>query len=191
MKRFLRRLFWAALGVTLIPLLLVLFIICLPLIIAIAAINRIRSLQFCAGVRLRWYPEKKYLLFVYSNSPNWKEYIETTLLPKIAPLSVVLNWSEKAQWELTRKPLAVRIFEHWAVMSVDRWRGKLRWGPKREFGGVAGGDEYNPIAIVFIPWWKPTVIRFWEAFKDYKHGRDRRLRQAESQLLTLLARAKP
>jgi len=30
------------------------------------------------------------------------------------------------------------------------------------------------------------VEKFWQAFKDYKHGRNQRLKQAESQLFALL-----
>ena len=175
-----------AIFITILVLLLIPLV--LPLLILVGGVNFIRSIQFCSLVRLNWYPEKKYVVFVYSDSPNWKEYIEANLLPKVARWAVVLNWSDKVKWNLARKSLAVRIFEHWAGVSVDRWRGKLRWGGKRELGGLAssGGYEYNPIAIVFVPWWKPSVIKFWQAFKDYKHGREQRLKQAESQLFTLL-----
>lgn len=129
-------------------LLLVLAAVCLPLIILEVSMNFMRSVQLCTLVRLHWHPEKKHLLFVYSNSPNWKEYVEAHLLPKICPSAVVLNWSEKAQWDLTRKPLAVRVFEHWAGMSVDRWRGKLQWG---ESGSLAASLLGEDTSITRLP----------------------------------------
>ena len=38
------------------------------------------------------------LLFVWSESPAWKDRIQTGLLPKLGHRAVVLNWSQRAQW---------------------------------------------------------------------------------------------
>ncbi len=46
-----------------------------------------------------------------------------------------------------------------------------------------GGDrEFNPLAIVIPERGPVQVIRFWQAFRDHKHGRDRALRVAEAEL---------
>jgi len=106
----------------------------------------------------RWGQTGKRLVFVYSNSPHWQAYIEEHWLPQLDPIAVVLNWSERAQWP-ERNPLEAEIFKCWA-----------------------GDREFNPLAIVLPPTGAVQTIRFWEAFRDYKHGRDRALRAAERQL---------
>ena len=53
--------------------------------------------------------------------------------------------------------------------------GKTKW------------DEFNPIAITFIPWWKRKALPFWTPFRDFKHGKERPTPAAtEAQLLELL-----
>ena len=46
----------------------------------------------------------------------------------------------------------------------------------------AGDREFNPLAIVFPERGLVQVIRFWQAFRDYKHGKERALRAAEAEL---------
>jgi hypothetical protein len=104
----------------------------------------------------------KYILFVYSNSPNWKEYIETNILPKLEPFAVVLNWSKRSEWR-GNMPLEAKIVDH--------------------FGSYR---EYNPIAIAMRRGYQTQVIRFFQAFRDYKHGKDRLLRKQEEKLFTLV-----
>ena len=85
------------------------------------------------------------VLFVYSNSPNWQDYVEDNLLPKIPRDSMVLNWSERKNWK--KYSLSVLAFKYF------------------------GGDrEFNPIAIVFPRWDWPQTYSFWSAFKEKKHG---------------------
>lgn len=125
-------------------------------------------------VKSQWYPQGKRMLFVYSNSPNWKEYIETNILPKIASQATVLNWSERSQWK--DKSLEIQVFQHWASVKKYFWRGKTKWD----------GAEFNPIAITFIPWWKRRVFRFWQPFKDFKHGKEQSLKKLEVELFQVL-----
>lgn len=102
----------------------------------------------------------KFILFVYSDSPNWKSYIERNILPQIQDHAVILNWSKRSQWDNTSWP--VQIFEHWG-----------------------GRKDFNPLAVVFCSLTQVRVIRFYPAFRDFKHGKETLLRQAESQLLAL------
>ena len=152
----------------------------IPLILLVVLIVSIGWLIIGAWlglrVRLQWYPKGKRLLFVYSNSPNWKDYIEATLLPKIQQQAVIVNWSDRNQWNWRRKPLELRVFRHWAGVNRYLFHGKVTWD----------GDEFNPIAITFIPWWRRRVFRFWQPFKDFKHGKERPLKQLEAKLLELL-----
>jgi hypothetical protein len=106
----------------------------------------------------QWGTAGKCLLLVYSNSPHWQAYIEENWLPRLGPVAVVLNWSERARWP-EEHPLEAEIFRMWA-----------------------GDREFNPVAIV-LPEREPVrVIRFWQAFRDYKHGKDRTLKAAEAEL---------
>jgi len=116
-------------------------------------------------VRLRWVPGGTAGIFVYSESPTWHAHIEQNLLPRIEGRLEVLNWSERRKWEGNpiRTPLAVWVFRRW----------------KRH-------REFNPMAIVFVPWWRPRVIRFWKAFKDFKHGKPEKVMALENELVGLL-----
>jgi hypothetical protein len=92
------------------------FIVFVPLIpILLLLIPFILTYEFLRGlwlgfmVKQKWYPQKKYLLFVYSNSPNWKEYIETNILPVIADYAIVINWSERSHWDWKKKPFELKV----------------------------------------------------------------------------------
>jgi|GEM_PF-2809985 len=74
-----------------------------------------------------WLRRGKRILFVYSDSPNWKEYIEGNILPRIVDQAVVLNWSERSRWERGSSLAAFcfRAYSH--------------------------GSDFNPMAVVFRP----------------------------------------
>ena len=107
---------------------------------------------------LRYGSKGRNILFVYSDSPNWKEYIELNILPRIERYAVTLNWSERKKWK-DEHLLESKVFKRWA-----------------------GYREFNPVAIVFQPVGKVRVIRFWQAFRDYKHGKEGPLKRAEEEL---------
>ena len=107
----------------------------------------------------------RFILFVYSDSPNWKEYIESCILPQIENQAVVLNWSERREWQETSL-IEAKAFHHWA-----------------------GKKEFNPLAIIFSRSGRVTVIRFWRAFRDRKHGSDKLLKETESSLYEEMNRA--
>ena len=115
-----------------------------------------RWLRF--SFRRRHAPEGRFILFVYSDSPHWKDYVESEILPRVARHAVVLNWSERRKWE-AGQTLEAKVFRHWA-----------------------GTREFNPIAIIFPPSGRVRVIRFWRAFRDYKHGKRRPLERAREEL---------
>lgn len=102
------------------------------------------------------------LLLVYSNSPHWQSYVEANWMPRWLTRAVILNWSERVTWN--RKQPEVALFH---ALATQR--------------------EYNPLAIVVPSRGRPIVVRFWKAFRDYKHGRDRALKQQEAELERWLA----
>ncbi|HKR59372.1 MAG TPA: hypothetical protein VJS64_06525 [Pyrinomonadaceae bacterium] len=106
----------------------------------------------------------RFVLFIYSDSPNWKDYIETNLLPQLSPHVVTLNWSQRAQWRQTN-PFEARVFRHWASEK-----------------------EFNPMALIFSSPWTVIEVRLWRAFRDLKHGKDLSLRLAEDLLLSEVER---
>ena len=104
-----------------------------------------------------WLPRRKRLLFVYSDSPVWREYVETRILPLIREQAVILNWSERRQWSL-RHMLAVAVFRH--------------------FGGR---KDFNPMAVVFQPLKRARVFRFFQPFHDFKRGKPETLAKVEKE----------
>jgi hypothetical protein len=98
------------------------------------------------------------VLFVYSDSPNWKEYVEANILPKLPANTVVLNWSNRAQWPRLSVPVML-------------------------FRCFAGEREFNPIGLVFERLDIVERYRFWQAFRDAKHGHSETLRLVETKFL--------
>ena len=143
----------------------VLVVLCLPLVLAWVAIYLISMLVWGALLRA-WFwrahaSQGRYILFVYSESPNWQTYVEVNILPRIADKAVVLNWSDRRGWS-----------------SDHPWEARF-------FRRFAGDREFNPIALVLGPRGRITKIRFHQPFLDYKHGKPAPLERAEAQLLEL------
>lgn len=109
-----------------------------------------------------WYAHRRhgrFILFIYSESPNWQTYIEQNLLPRLGDHALVLNWSRRKQWN-RESWWAARVFHHWA-----------------------GGRDFNPLTLVFVGTWRVASVRFFRAFRDFQHGKEQLLRQAEEELL--------
>lgn len=105
-----------------------------------------------------WATRGKDVLFVYSDSPHWKEYIEHEILPRIEGRAVILNWSGRRKW-------------------VGRWGlGPMTF---RHFGGYR---EYNPMALHFPLFGFHRAYRFWEPLRKWRKKDNR------NELDVLLAR---
>ncbi|MFO1489066.1 MAG: hypothetical protein U1F65_11375, partial [Verrucomicrobiota bacterium] len=72
-----------------------------------------------------WCARGRYVLFVYSDSPIWHDYVEEQILPRLGERAIVLNWSDRSRWRCTLPVLAFRYF--------------------------GGHRSYNPMAVVFRP----------------------------------------
>jgi hypothetical protein len=140
--------------IVLVPILL----LALPFWAVGAWLDRRKKRRLQTGFHNRWGQQGKRLLLVYSNSPNWQAYVEENWLPQLQPIAVVLNWSERSTWA-EQHPFEADIFRTWA-----------------------GRREFNPLAIVIPADGPVRVVRFWQAFRDFKHGKDRTLRAAEAEL---------
>ena len=109
-------------------------------------------------VQLLWVSRGKRVLFVYSRSPVWQEYIERTWLPRLGEQAIVLNWSDRA-----------------------KWRSSMSLAPL-VFRACAPATGFNPMAILFPRFPFTKRIGFFYAFRDWKHGNEIALRAAEAQL---------
>jgi len=110
------------------------------------------------AIWLTW--KKQLVLFVYSDSPTWKDYIEREILPQIQDRAVILNWSERRNWKNSLAVLAFRYF--------------------------SGHRNFNPIGIVFRPFRFAKTYRFFEAFKEFKHGNARSVEKITRKFLETL-----
>ena len=97
----------------------------------------------------KW-PSDKYILFVYSESEHWAPYIEQNLLPSIREYAIVINRTKQKNWKSDF---------HIEKQALELW----------------SHIEANPIAIVFKPYKKVRTFHFFEAFRDFKQGKEAKL----------------
>ncbi len=100
----------------------------------------------------------KRILFVYSDSSNWKDYIETKILPRIEAHSIILNWSKRSEWE-SQMQFETKLFNQWA-----------------------GPGEFVPVAIQFSPIGKARTFRLWQFSQTPKQGKVKVSKEAERAL---------
>jgi hypothetical protein len=147
-----------AIAVPLVPLLLALALVVLVCFM-------IASVCLHIGIWSWWCLRGRDILFVYSDSPIWRDYIEGNVLPHLGKRAVVLNWSRRKHWRLSVARLA---FHH--------------------FGGYR---QFNPLAVVFRPFHRSRTFRFWQPFKDLKHGHPEALERMESEFFGLIGVQRP
>ena len=142
--------------------LIVLAALAAALLIGVAVLQARQRAAAARRFRERYGPEGKDLLLVYTASPHWQEYIEREWIPRWRDRAVILNRTKP--WN-PNDPAAQLWF------------------------ATRGIREHTPLAAV-VPVRGPVrVVRFFNAFRDYKHGKDARLRAAERALEAALAEA--
>jgi hypothetical protein len=144
-------------------LILAIVVIAAPLWLAallIVALARLIQLVVLYAMVWAWWIgwAQRRVLFVYSDSPNWKAYIETSILPKLPSNTVVLNWSHRRSW--SKFSFSVMLFRCFA-----------------------GGSEFNPIGLIFERFDVVERYRFWQPLRDAKHGHLESLLLVETQFL--------
>ncbi len=118
------------------------------------------ALRFGLKVRfwIRHGRKGKVILFVYSDSSNWKDHIEEQILPRLEACSVILNWSKRRERESSMK-FETRLFNQWA-----------------------GSGEFTPTAILFPLLGKVKVFQLWQLSQNPKHGKNKVSKEAEQSL---------
>ena len=107
-----------------------------------------------------WAPLRRRALIVYSDSPHWQDYFERELLPGARVKVAVLNWSRRKTW---KSGLTVWLFKFYG-----------------------GSEEFNPLVIVVRPFGRICVIRFWQAYRDARHGRPEELNRVKAEAVEAL-----
>jgi hypothetical protein len=142
-----------AILIPLFPLVLAFVLLAIPLLIVFNVCLRI-------FIWWRWCLRGRDILFVYSDSPIWHDYVEQQILPYLGERAVILNWSQRKRWRFS---LARIAFHHF------------------------GGDrQFNPLAVVFRPFGRTHTFRFLQPFRDMKHGHPDALQKMESEFFGLI-----
>ena len=98
-------------------------------------------------------------LLVYSDSPVWHDYVEQHIIPQLGKRAVILNWSERRSWRFSIAKMAFYYF--------------------------GGYRQFNPLGVVFRPFQRSRVFRFWLPFGDFKHGEPEALHKMENDFFSL------
>jgi len=132
----------------------------LPLVLIAVGFYLIARVCLHIVIWLWWCLRGRDILFVYSDSPIWRDYIEERFLPQLGERAIVLNWSRRKRWRVSLASLA---FSH--------------FGGKRQF---------NPLAVVFRPFRETRTFRFWYPFKAFRRGHPERLHEMENEFFSLI-----
>ena len=132
----------------------------IPLIVTALIFHLLAGMFLNLAVWCCWCVRGRYVLFVYSDSPIWHDYVEAHILPRLAEHAVVLNWSHRSRWRRTLPVLAFRYF--------------------------GGYRAFNPLALVFRPFRLPRHFRFHEPFREFKHGKTEAVAIMERELYDLV-----
>lgn len=131
-----------------------LLIILSPILVVVVLLDLLWGAILYLAIWLTW--REKLIVFVYSDSPTWKDYIGREILPSLQGRAVILNWSERKKWKTSLAVLAFRYF--------------------------GGHRNFNPIGMIFRPFHFVKIYRFFEAFKDFKHGDPKRVEDMKGKL---------
>src|SRR4030043_1151343 len=126
------------------------------------ALKSLGPLALRFGLKVRFWVRHgrkgKVILFVYSDSSNWKDHIEEKILPRLEACSVILNWSKRREWESSMR-FEARLFNQWA-----------------------GSGEFTPTAILFPLLGKVRVFRLWHLSEHLHTGKGKVSKEAEHSL---------
>ena len=126
------------------------FLLALPLLV-VRALSYLSNSVLLHG--LAWSRHKKWVVFVYSDSPKWKDHVEANILPALPPGAAIINRSRP--W--LKNSLAGKAYQH--------------------FGGQ---NDYCPIGIVIDRGKPARCFRFFRPFLCAKQGDESSLHAVET-----------
>ena len=135
-----------------------LLVVALLVLLVLSPFMALHEFALRVAIHLVWVAKGKRILLVYTRSPVWFEYIESTWLPRIGDHTVTLNLSDQNAWRRS-KSLAARAYRHWKPRTNN-----------------------NPMVIMFPRFLRTQRLGFYDAFQDLKHGNEATLRTAEARL---------
>jgi len=144
-----------------ISLIVLLWPIILPLAILALVLHVLNKAVVYLPVWVCWLPRGKDVLYVSSDSPIWKEYMEVEVFPLVAERAVVLSWSARSKWP--KWSFVVRVFHTFA-----------------------GRRDFNPMVVLFRPFRRTRIFRFLPAFQERKHVNNARIEQLRRDLMQAL-----
>lgn len=127
----------------------------------IGGLNLFYGFALRLGTVLVWRSSGIKGVLIYSDSPNWKAYIEEQWLGKLGGKMIVLNWSQRKRWRFS---LASEMHGYYCGWN----------------------QNYNPAAVIPRGLRQPLVFRFFYAFRDAKHGNREALERLEKRLFAEL-----
>ena len=130
-----------------------------PLILLVFLFNRIYMAILYLAVWLRWCRNGTRVFVVYSRSPHWQARFEQQLLPSLPRSAIIVNWSDRNSWRGCS--LATHVFNNFL-----------------------GRFEHTPSVIVFRPFRRAKIVRFYKAYQSFKHGNAEPVLALESELLS-------
>jgi hypothetical protein len=131
---------------------LVAIILCIPIAFAV---ERWQLRRAASAFRNAYASSGKDLLIVYSASPHWQPYIDRNWIARWQDRVVVLNRSAP-DWQ--------------ARPETPLWRH------------LTGSSNHTPVAIIVPARGRPSLVRFYSAFQDFKHGKVAALHAQEQAL---------
>lgn len=140
--------------------------ILVPLIIffllALAIVVPLSYLLVYGSIWSSWLTRGKDILFIYSDSPIWRDYMLSEILPLVENRAVILNWSERNSW--------------------NRWSLRVL-----AFKLFAGQKAFNPLIVIFRPFRSAQKFRFWPAFHEWKQGNKRAVEELKQEVTRALS----
>jgi hypothetical protein len=136
-------------------------ILLIPWVIVVLLGFAVYALLMVMAVRVVCIFRGRYIIFIHSNSPVWQDYIAANILPRLPADTVILNWSDHLTWR--RFSFPVRVFSFYGHHA-----------------------EFNPMGLVGTALRGVKTFRFWQPFRDFKHGNDRSLKDMEASFFAYL-----
>jgi hypothetical protein len=142
-----------------------LVVLLLPIILPLGLISLVFYLLSATFTYLLiwmlWLSRGRDILFVYSDSPIWHEYMTSQILPRVRERAVILNWSDRKKWSW------------WSLRA-------------RAFRLIGGHREFNPMVVLFRPFRRAQTFRFFHPFDNWKHGYKEPLERLTEEMFSVL-----